>query len=402
MKFLRVTCLASFIFLFACNDEKGEELTPLEDFSSLMTIIFSDYLSNGVVGYVVVTDTLGAIIGKVEIVNSTTASIVPEKSFQGQTINAYFLLGTEEFFFHTHAYLHIKRGSTYDFSPTFGYGARDPIRLKMINVPQFDFLTMGTNMVARTYRDSNLSDTTDWGTRISYIEGGSIYAQVINQGEGRYDFLPISDDKETYDVDFAALTGISLRKNISVPDNLYGSYDISGYEPSDNPSSDYELFGCDFSGPSFEIYYPDRPFSMYATSLWLSTGTNFISYNRFGAVPYEYPRLTFSSTVGGNHPNNFSHFPSGDFDYYNAKFSNPETNKYVSVYAPRKVRKFSLPDFSSILPIGARDFNSCKLHFLSLTDVLGHVEDKPYFQIFSSYPPHTPNTPNIDMVSYAF
>ncbi len=401
MKFRTFMAFMAFITLFAgCDDESKEQDLP-GDLSTLISVNFGLYLVDGASGYLVVTDTLNAVLGKVPITNFATLDLHPEKNFAGETVNAYFVLQTPDFF-HTSSFLHIKRGSTYDFSGVPVFGMQNPVRLRPTNVPEFDYLTMGTNAITRTYTNSNLSDTSNWGTHLNYIEGGSIYAQVVSDDEGKYGFFPITGDQSSYEFSLGDLNQVSLRTEISVPDHIHGYYFIIGNKAEEGDAqSNYWLFERNFNGNSFPIFYPDITFDKYISSLTLTLNerNETIGYNRSGELVTEYAPITFNASVTGRLPNNFQYSPSGDFDFYNAEFVHENGVEFVHVYAPRKVRKFVIPDFSSLLSVPARDFNKFKLQFLGLSDVLDHTEDSPYFKIYSSYPP---NIPNLNRRSYPF
>jgi hypothetical protein len=397
MRHVSIALIALMAFFCGCDDQNEEP----GNLSPLISIDFGGYLVEGAKGYVVVTDTLNNVITKAEIVNSTHVDILPQDNFKGESINAFFVLQTPDFY-HTTAYLRIKRGSSYNFEGKPVYGMKNPIQLQFTDVPPFDYLTVGTDAGARTYRNSDLADTANYGTRFNYLEGGKIYAQVVNNGQGKFGFLPITDDQSTYQVSIAELDQTSLRSDITVPeDNLYGSYFLIGYEATGNVESYYWLFETPLYGPSFSIFYPSYSFTEYISSLSLNTGDKYLSYTRIGDIVETYARPKFSSETISGFPNSFKHAPIGEFDYYNAEFNHPNGDQFVHVFAPHYIRSFSIPDFSSYLSLPPRDYTKYKLQSLSLVDVLGHVEDESYFKLYSAYP-NSPAPENVDRVSYQF
>lgn len=388
--------LIGLMILFLGCEDQSEEPSNL---SPLISIDFGSYLVDGAIGYVVVTDTFNNVIGKTPIANSTHVDLVPDDSFEGESINAFFVLQTTDFY-HTTAYLRIKRGSSYNFEGVPVHGMKNPIQLKLKDVPEFDYLTFGTNAYGWTYRDSNLSDTVYHGTSLNYLVGGKIYAQVVKDGVGKFDFLPIGEDKSSYPISVADLNQTSVRGDMSVPDNQYGWFNLMGYEATGDVESHYLLFETPVYGPSFSIYYPD-PFTEYISWLSLNIGDKTFSYTRIGDLSKTYAAPTFSSEVISGLPNSFKHAAQGEFDYYNAEFNHPDGNQFMHIFAPRHVRSFSIPDLSSYVSAAPRDFAKYKLWSFSLVDVLGHVEDQPYFKLYSTYP-NTSARINEDRVIYQF
>lgn len=384
------------ILSFGCDDQSEEP----GNLSPLISIDFGLYLVDGAKGYVVVTDTLNNVIGKTPIANSSHVDLLPAENFDGESINLFFVLQTPDFF-HTNAYLRIKRGSSYNFEGVPVQGMKNPIKLKLKDVPEFDYLTFGTNAYGWTYRDSNLSDTVSQGTELNYKVGGKIYAQVVNDGVGKFGFLPITEDKSSFPVSIAELNQTSIRSDVTVPDNQYGWYYVIGYEAIGNIESYYWLFETPVYGPLFSVFYPDYPFSKYISSLSLTNGNTTFLYSRIGDITETYTVPTFSTEVISGLPSSFKHAPQGEFDYYNAEFNHPDGDQFVHVFAPRQVRSFSIPDFSSYLAVPARDFTKYKLWSLSVADVLGHVEDQAYFKLYSTYPNSSARTKE-DRVIYRF
>lgn len=126
--------------------------------------------------YLVITDLNANVLCTKKIVNGTDTSYFAENGYAGETINVY-VVNQAEAYYHTTAYLNIKRGSDWGPPATSGLsGVKNPIKIKLENIPAFSYLTYGTNYFSWTV--ANINDTTG-RTVLNYIDAGKAYAQVI-------------------------------------------------------------------------------------------------------------------------------------------------------------------------------------------------------------------------------
>lgn len=383
MRYLnQLICLMFLLSLISCSDDPKDEV---ENKSPLLIINFDQhYLVDDNLGYVVITDSTGQVLNTTPIANGQTASMVPSESYQGSTINFYIIVYNESAS-RVNAFLNIKRGITWDFSiKPLGGGFQDPIKINMKNASDFDYLSYGTDAMAYTLYGSFL-DTATYSTQFSYREGGKVYAQRVKNEQGMFQFFPISNDKKVYDIDFSALSGTSLTKTISVPDNDWGRFSLRA--DSDTNDGTYFLFDRTFNGPSFKIYYPDVTFPKYYTSINLIDGEKHISYTAIGSIPLTYAAPGMDAELLDPNPGQFQAQFVGDFDYYVIEFADTVNKNSINVTASRFSDHFAIPDFSKIIPTRPLVFTNFHPVYLSLGDLENFSETKDHFEYYSTYPP---------------
>ncbi len=171
--------------------------------------------------------------------------ITRRMAMRGETINLYVVNQTPAYY-HTTAYLNIKRGSDWGPPASDGLrGVKNPIKIKLLNVPSFSYLTYGTNYFSWTA--SNISDTTG-RTSLNYIESGKAYAQVVQNGEGKHGFFDIDETNHSATLDLSSLQP-SVKKNVAAPiSGVWGGrFSLWGFETVDGYESNYLFMERDYA-----------------------------------------------------------------------------------------------------------------------------------------------------------
>lgn len=329
LAFLLVLTLVLFTACHTSDEPKNN--------SQLIEITFAYYLTDGASGYVVVTDPQGKILTNAPIENQKTVTLAPTNGYTEKTVNVYLILQANPFY-HTSAYLNIQRGSVWDLSgkPLRG-DVHNPVKLKLKNLPTtFDYLTLGTNYFGYTLQNSYFADTLGYGTSFNYFLSGKAYAQVVADGEGRFNTFDIDDSKDEVDIDFNMLTRKSLTKTISIPSNTFARYEIWG-TPDSKTDATFFLFSTNlFSNQQFPIYYIDVPMEKYSSSLSVNSGDKWFYYGNSGDIVTQFDPLTMDATVTKSDASDFQANFTGDFDFYNAEFRDTQIGiLYMSLAGKR-------------------------------------------------------------------
>jgi len=387
MKPLAFLLASTFVALSACHSDDVPNKSPL------IQINFGYYLTDNASGYIVVTDLKGNTLAKATIQNQQNITVTPTNGFNEDAINVYLIVQVNPYY-HTSAYLNLQRGSSWNLSaqPVKG-NFHDPVRLKLKNLPTtFDYLTLGTN--AFGYTSPYSLDTLGYGTQFNYFVPGKAFAQVVTNGEGKFNIFNTDDSKTTLDIDFNTLTKTSLKKSISIPSGFFGHYQLTG-NPDDSTDETYFLFdtGVYIDRSVFPIYYLDLPMKRYHTSLSLTAiGSNkTFGYENWGDIITHYDLLNMDASVATGSASAFEANFTGDFDFYNAEYRDATNTSFIHVYSSKKVSTFQIPDFSKEFPVPPISFSDMKLTTLSLTDVGDWAEDQSYFKYYSTIPHGTPS-----------
>lgn len=334
--------------------------------------------------YLVITDVTGNVLCSEKIVNGTDTSYYAKDGYEGQTINLYIVNQTPEFY-HTSAYLNIKRGS--DWGPPDGgglAGVKNPIKLKLINVPSFSYLTYGTNY--STWTAYNIGDTTG-RTSLNYIESGKAYAQVIHNGEGSHGFFDIDEANNSATLDLSSLQP-SVKKNVvaPVPGVTGGNFSLWGFETINGYESNYLFMNQNYGGGELDVFYPSKSFSRYTSAFYYYTDTRLFVETRNGSLNLDYQSIDFDAEILNPSPANFSATFTGKFDYFYAYYRSSNGKAFIHVYGSENTAKFSIPDFSGVVPMPKLNLSDFTLSNLELNDLDGFEESGEYFKFYSTKP----------------
>lgn len=319
-----------------------------------------------------------------KIINDTDTSYYAENGYTGETINLYVVNQTPEYH-HTTAFLNIKRGS--DWGPPTATGLRgvkNPIKIKLLNVPRFSYLTYGTNYFSWT--TSNISDTIG-RTTLNYIESGKAYAQVIQDGEGKHGFFDIDGTSHSAILDLSSLQP-SVKKNVAapIPGVWGGHFALWGSETVDGYESNYLFMDRAYTGGALDVFYPTKSFSSYSSSFFYSTETRMYNETRTGSLNFVYEAIDFDAQIINQSPADFNVTFTGEFDYFYAYYASADAKSFLHVYGSKNTNKFSIPDFSGVVPIPKLNLSDFKLRNFQLNDLDGFEESTNYFKYYSTKP----------------
>ena len=252
----------------SCSSDDPSPIKEAEKSLIRMHVPHGNYIGDA---YLVITDMANNVLCTNKIINGTDTSYYAKDSYAGETINLY-VVNQALPYYHTTAYLNIKRGS--DWGPPIDAGlagVKNPIKIKLSNVPSFSYLTYGTNYFSWT--TSNINDTTG-RTTMNYIESGKAYAQVIQNGEGKHGFFDIDETSHSTTLDLSSLQA-SVKKNVAapVPGVWGGRFSIWGFETVNGFESNYLFMERGYSGSALDVFYPSKSFSRYHTSFFYFTDT---------------------------------------------------------------------------------------------------------------------------------
>lgn len=337
--------------------------------------------------FMVVTDTTGKVLSWKEIETAPNIKLYSDGNYEGKSINVYVINRGPEYYNFT-AYLNIKRGSSwiieYNQTPV-KIGDMD---LNIKNAGQgFEFLTYGINW-GQTI--TNLPDTSSlFMTNFQYYENGKIYAQLVKDNKGYYEFFDIDPTKSSFDIDYSSLKNTSTRKLIQNPEAEFGNFILSGKKVIDGNSHVYSLFERTFSGSSFDIYYPEISSLEYSTHLTYNSNGRSYSYSYPGKVVTNFEKLDAEAEVVSFDPKQFKASFSGNFDHYYAyytNFTNPTNRRNLQVFSSKNNAEFSIPDFSEIMPIEKFETSDLNLREFKLIEIEGYEENEDYFKYYSTLP----------------
>lgn len=336
------------------------------------------------VAYLVITDMDGKVLCTEKIINGTDTLYYAKETYSGRTINLYVLNQTPPYY-HTTAYLNIKRGSDWGPSTINGLsGVKNPIKIKLINVPSFSYLTYGTNYASWT--TSNIGDTTG-RTSLNYIESGKAYAQVIQNGEAKHGFFDIDEASQSTTLDLSSLQP-SIKKNVAapIPGTLGGNFYLWGFETVDGYESNYLFMDRYYAGSDLDVFYPSKSFSRYSSFFSYSTDTRRYYEIRNGSLDLDYLPINFDAEIVKSSPADFSANFSGKFDFFYAYYRSLDGKTFIHVYGSKDTNQFSIPDFSGIVPLPKLNLSDLTLSYLKLHDLDGFDEDADYFKYYSTKP----------------
>ncbi|WP_276371833.1 hypothetical protein [Chryseolinea sp. H1M3-3] len=334
--------------------------------------------------YVVITDMDANVLCAQKIINGTDTSYYATDDYAGETINLYVVNQTPPYY-HTSAYLNIKRGSDWGPPSTEGLrGVKNPIKIKLLNIPSFSYLTYGTNYVSWTA--SNISDTTG-RTSFNYIEAGKAYAQVIHNGEGKHGFFDIDETNHSATVDLSSLQS-SVKKNVVAPISgvLSGHFFLWGFETVGGYESNYLFMERSYIGAGLDVFYPSKSFSRYRSSFSYYTDTHQYIEVRDGSLNLDYQPIDFNAEIVNPNPANFSATFTGKFDYFYAYYTTADNKTFIHVYGAENTNNFSIPDFSGVVPMPKLDLSAFTLKYFQLNDLDGFEEAGNYFKYYSTKP----------------
>lgn len=347
-------------------------------------------LGEGEREFMVVTDTANKVLSWKEIETGPNIKLYPDGNYAGKSINVYVINRGPEYYNLT-AYLNIKRGSSwiieYNQTPV-NIGNMD---LNIKNADQgFEFLTYGINW-GQTI--TNLPDTSYlFMTNFHYYENGKIYAQLVKDNKGYYDFFDIDPAKSSFDIDYSSLKNTSTRKLIQNPEAEFGNFILSGKKVIDGNSHVYNLFERSFSGSSFDIYYPEISSLEYSTHLTYNFNGMTYSYSYPGKVVTNFEKTGAEAEVVSSDPGQFKASFSGNFDHYSVyytNFTNPTNRRNLQVFSSKTNAEFSIPDFSEILPVEKFETSDLDIRDLKLIEIEGYEENEDYFKYYSTLPYYT-------------
>ena len=372
------------IYVSVSCSSKSDDPSPQEkDQESLlrMSVMPAEYNGDA---YLVITDLDANILCTKKIVNGTDTSYYAKDGYVGETINVY-VVNQAPPFYHTTAYLNIKRGSDWGPPASGGLaGVKNPIKIKLENVPPFSYLTYGTNYFSWTV--SNINDTTG-RTALNYIEAGKAYAQVIQNGEGRSGFFDIDESSHSATLNLSLLQP-SVRKNVSAPiaEVWGGHFWLWGYETVGGYESNYLFMERDYAGNSFDVFYPSQSFSRYNSALYYYTQTRQYVEVRNGSLDLDYQPINFDAQISNPSPASFESHYTGQFDYFYAYYTSSDEKSFIHVYGAQQTKTFSIPDFSGVVPLPKLNLSDFKLKYISLHDLDDFGESSDYFKYYSTKP----------------
>lgn len=379
---LKVTLFLSFVYLsISCSSDDPSPAKHVEKSLIRMHIAPGYYIGDA---YLVITDTAANVLCTKKIINGTDTSYYAEDSYDGETINLYVVNHTSDYY-HTTACLNIKRGS--DWGPPAGGGldgVKNPIKIKLLNVPSFSYLTYGTNYYSWTA--SNINDTTG-RTTLNYIESGKAYAQVIQNGEGKHGFFDIDETSHSATLDLSSLQP-SVKKNVVAPISgvLSGSFSLWGFETVGGYESNYLFMERSYAGSALDVFYPSKSFSRYSSSFFYNTDTRNYIEIRNGALNLDYQAIDFDAQIVNPSPADFNATFTGKFDYFYAYYASSDGKSFIHVYGSENTNKFSIPDFSGVIPMPKLNLSDFHLRNLQLNDLDGFEESSDHFKYYSTKP----------------
>ena len=334
--------------------------------------------------YLVITDMGGNVLCTQKIINGTDTSYYAKDGYTGETINLYVANQTPEFY-HTTAYLNIKRGSDWGPPASGGLGSvKNPIKIKLVNVPTFSHLTYGTNYL--TWTANNINDTTG-RTSLNYIESGKAYAQVIKNGEGEHGFFDIDEANQSATLDLSSLQP-SVKKNVAAPISgvTGGHFSLWGFETVDGYESNYLFMDVGYSGGGLDVFYPSKPFSRYSSYFLYRNDSRLYIETRNGSLNLDYQPMDFDAEIVNSSPADFSANFTGEFDYFYAYYRSTDAKAFIHVYGSENTNKFSMPDLSGVVPMPKLNLSDFTLSNLELNDLDGLEESSDYFKYYSIKP----------------
>jgi hypothetical protein len=333
--------------------------------------------------YLVITDMADNLLCAKKIINGTDTSYYAKDGYEGETINLY-VVNQAPPYYHTTAYLNIKRGSDWGPVSNSVSGVKNPIKIKLLNVPSFSYLTYGTNYASWTM--STINDTTG-RTTFNYIESGKAYAQVIQNGEGKHGFFEIDEASHSATVDLSSLQP-SIKKNVAapIPGVWGGHFAIWGFETVGGFESNYLFMDRNYSGSALDVFYPSKSFSRYHTALNYYTNTRQYIEVRNGSLNLDYQPIDFDAQIVNPSPGDFNATFTGKFDYFYAYYVSTDGNSFIHVYGSEYTNKFSIPDFSGVVPMPKLNLSDFKLKNLQLNDLDDFEESSDYFKYYSTKP----------------
>jgi len=366
-----------------CSSKSDDPSPQGQDQESLlrMHVMPSEYFGDA---YLVITDLDDNVLCSQKIVNGTDTTYFAKNGYAGETINVYIVNQTQPYY-HTSAYLNIKRGSDWGPPAKSGLGGvKNPINMKLKNVPAFSYLTYGTNYFSWTV--SNIIDTTG-RTALNYIEAGKAYAQVIHNGEGRHGFFDIDETSHTATLDLSALQP-SIKKNVSapIPAVLGGHFFLWGFETVGGYESNYLFMDRDYAGSSLDVFYPSRSFSRYNSAFHYYTQTRQYVEVRIGALDLDYAPIEFDAQILNPGPAGFESSYTGQFDYFYAYYTSSDKKSFIHVYGDQQKNTFSIPDLSAVVPFPKLILSDYKLEYISLHDLDDFEGSGDYFKYYSTKP----------------
>jgi hypothetical protein len=378
---LKAISFLSFAYvLMSCS---SDDPSPKKEAESLirMHVTPGYYIGEA---YLVITDMDANVLCTQKIINGTDTSYYAKDGYAGETINLYVVNQTPDYY-HTTAYLNIKRGS--DWGPTASgglAGVKNPIQLKFLNVPSFSYLTYGTNYFSWT--TNNISDTIG-KTSLNYIESGKAYAQVVHNGEGKHGFFDIDETNHSATLDLSSLQP-SVKKNVAAPiSGVSGGYfSLWGFETVNGYESNYLFMERSYAGSGLDVFYPSKSFSRYSSAFYYYTDTRQYIEIRSGALNLDYQPIDFNAEIMNVSPADFSATFTGKFDYFYAYYASSDAKTFIHVYGSENTNKFSIPDFSGLVPMPKLDLSDFKLRNFQLNDLDGFEESSGYFKYYSTKP----------------
>lgn len=85
-------------------------------------------------------------------------------------------------------------------------------------------------------------------------------------------------------------------------------------------------------------------------------------------------------------PADFSTTFSGEFDYFYAYYVSTDGKSFIHVYGSENTDKFSIPDFSGVIPMPKLNLSDFKLRTFHLNDLDDFEESSDYFKYYSTIP----------------
>ncbi len=367
--------------LVSCSSDDPAPEKISEDRLIRMHVSPGQYIGDA---YLVITDMADNVLSAEKIINGTDTSYYAKDSYAGETINLYVVNQTPEFY-HTSAYLNIKRGSDWGPHDIVGLGGvKNPIKIKLLNIPSFSYLTYGTNYF--TWTASNINDTIG-RTSLNYVESGKAYAQVIHDGEGKHGFFDIDATNQSATLDLSSLQP-SVKKTVSAPISgvLGGHFFLWGFENVDGYESNYLFMERSYSGSGLDVFYPSKSFSRYSSSFSYYTDTHYYVEVRNGSLNLDYQSIDFDAEIINPSAADFSATYTGKFDYFYAYYRRSDGKAFIHVYGSENTNKFSIPDFSGVVPMPKLNLSDFTLSVFELNDLDGFEEPGDYFKYYSTKP----------------
>lgn len=349
-------------------------------------------IQSGEKEYIVVTDPEGNILNWRELQSKPNFKLYPKSSYTGKTINLYKIKNGS--YNNIVAYLNLKKGSSWKPVRNWVPAFHGKIDLNIKNAEAgFDYLSYGLGW-GKTL--TSLQDTLF--TVREYYEGGKIYAQIVKENQGHYDFFDIDPTKSSFDIDYSALSSTSTKKTIQVPEHGHGSFHLYAFKEIDGNPHFYRFFNRNYQGSSFDIFYPEIPTFTYSSFITFREEGIIHSYSNSGNIISEFRLMQAKAEVIDPRPDQFKASFTGDFDYYFIHFSIPGWKKNLHVYSAKAISAFKIPDFSASLPVDKFEMDDLVIRELKLTKMEGHIENEAYFEYYSKQP--LPVYPNVTTMLY--